>query len=77
VAHVDDKDWDRQIDEAGASFDDAKRKQMYFDLEKRAFEQAWYSTLWQQNWNWVFSSKFTNFQEVVTNRWDFSEMWMA
>jgi len=77
VAHVEDKEWDRLIDEAGASFDDAKRKQMYFDLEKRAFEQAWYSTLWQQNWNWVFNSKFTNFQEVVTNRWDFSEMWMA
>ncbi len=77
VAHVDDKEWDKLIDEAGASFDDAKRKQMYFDLEKRAFDQAWYSTLWQQNWNWVFNKKLTNFQEVVTNRWDFTEMWMA
>jgi hypothetical protein len=47
------------------------------DLEKRAFEQAWYSTLWQQNWNWVFNKKMTNFQEPVTNRWDFTEMWMA
>ena len=77
VAHIDDKEWDKAIDEAGASFDDAKRKQMYFDLEKRAFDQAWYSTLWQQNWNWVFNKKLTNFQEVVTNRWDFTEMWMA
>jgi peptide/nickel transport system substrate-binding protein len=77
VAHIEDKEWDKLIDDAGASFDDAKRKQMYFDLEKRAFEQAWYSTLWQQNWNWVFNKKLTNFQEPVTNRWDFTEMWMA
>ncbi|MCC6177918.1 MAG: ABC transporter substrate-binding protein [Chloroflexi bacterium] len=77
VAHVDDKEWDRMIDEAGASFDDTKRKQMYIDLEKRAFDQAWYSTLWQQNWNWVFNKKLTNFQEPVTNRWDFTETWMA
>jgi peptide/nickel transport system substrate-binding protein len=77
VAHIDDKEWDKLIDEAGASFDDAKRKQMYIDLEKRAFEQAWYGWLWQQNWNWVFNKKLTNFQEPVNNRWSFSETWMA
>ena len=77
VAHIEDKEWDKLIDEAGASFDDAKRKQMYIDLEKKAFEQAWYGWLWQQNWNWVFNKKLTNFQEPVTNRWDFTETWMA
>lgn len=77
VAHIDDKEWDRLIDEAAATFDDAKRKQLYLDLEKRAFEQAWYSTLWQQNWNWVFTSKLANFKEPVTNRWDFTESWLS
>jgi len=77
VAHLEDKEWNKLIDEAGASFDAPKRKQMYLDLEKRAFDQAWYGWLWQQNWNWVFNKKMTNFQEVVTNRWDFTEMWMA
>jgi peptide/nickel transport system substrate-binding protein len=77
VAHIEDKEWDKLVDDAGASFDDAKRKQMYMDLEKKAFETAWYGWLWQQNWNWVFNKKMTNFQEPVTNRWDFTEMWMA
>ena len=38
VAHVDDKDWDTLIDEAAATLDDAKRKQMYIDLEKKAYD---------------------------------------
>lgn len=77
VAHVEDKEWDKMIDDAGASFDDAARKQLYMDLEKRAFDQAWYGWLWQQNWNWVMNTKLTNFTEPVTNRWDFTDTWMA
>jgi ABC-type transport system substrate-binding protein len=76
VAHVDDKEWDRLIDEAAATLDPQKRKPLYFNLEKRAFEQAWYGWLWQQNWNWAFNKKLANFQEPVTNRWSFTEAWL-
>ena len=76
VAHLDDREWDRLLDEAAASFDAQQRKRMYLDLEKRAFEQAWYGWLWQQNWNWAFSSRFASFQEPVTNRWHFTESWL-
>ncbi|MGE3268904.1 MAG: ABC transporter substrate-binding protein [Chloroflexota bacterium] len=77
VAHIEDKEWDKLIDEAGAIFDTAKRKQMYMDLEKKAFDTAWYGWLWQQNWNWAFNKKMTGFVEPVTNRWDFTAMSMS
>ena len=77
VAHLEDKEWDKMIDDAGASFDGAKRKQMYLDLEKKAFDTAWYGWLWQQNWNWVYNKKLTNFVEPVTNRWDFTQTSMS
>ncbi len=77
VAHVEDKEWDKLIDDAAATFDVEKRKPLYFDLEKRAFEQAWYSTLWQQNWNWAFTNKLASFVEPVTNRWHFTESWLS
>jgi ABC-type transport system substrate-binding protein len=76
VAHVDDKEWDRQIDEAAASLDPQARKPLYFNLEKKAYDQAWYGWLWQQNWNWAFNKKLANFQEPVTNRWSFTEAWL-
>jgi len=76
VAHIEDKEWDRLIDEAGAIFDPTKRSQLYLDLEKRAFGQAWYGWLWQQNWNWAFNKQLVNFQEPVTNRWHFTESWL-
>jgi ABC-type transport system substrate-binding protein len=76
VAHVDDKEWDRLIDEAAATLDPQKRKPLYLNLEKRAFEQAWYGWLWQQNWNWALNKKLANFQEPVTNRWSFTEAWL-
>jgi len=76
VAHVDDKEWDRQIDEAAANLDPQARKPLYFNLEKKAYDQAWYGWLWQQNWNWAFNKKLANFQEPVTNRWSFTEAWL-
>ena len=76
VAHVDDKEWDRQIDAAAASLDPQTRKPLYFNLEKKAYDQAWYGWLWQQNWNWAFNKKLANFQEPVTNRWSFTEAWL-
>jgi peptide/nickel transport system substrate-binding protein len=76
VAHVDDKGWDRQIDEAAASLEPQARKPLYFNLEKKAYDQAWYGWLWQQNWNWAFNKKLANFQEPVTNRWSFTEAWL-
>ena len=77
VAHIDDKEWDKAIDDAASIFDDAKRQQLYMDLEKKAFGQAWYGWLWQQNWNWVFNKKLANFVEPVTNRWHFVESWLT
>ncbi|MDP8923640.1 MAG: ABC transporter substrate-binding protein [Chloroflexota bacterium] len=77
VAHLEDPEWDRMIDAAAATFDAEQRKQKYLDLERRAFEQAWYSTLWQQNWNWAFTNKLQNFVEPVTNRWHFTESWLG
>jgi peptide/nickel transport system substrate-binding protein len=76
VAHVDDKEWDRQIDEAAATLDPQARKPLYLNLEKKAYDQAWYGWLWQQNWNWAFNKKLANFQEPVTNRWSFTEAWL-
>jgi ABC-type transport system substrate-binding protein len=76
VAHVDDKEWDRLIDEAAATQDPQQRKQLYLNLEKRAYEQSWYGWLWQQNWNWAFNKKLGGFQEPVTNRWSFTEAWL-
>jgi peptide/nickel transport system substrate-binding protein len=77
VAHLEDKEWDRLIDEAAATFDPAQRKRMYLDLERKAFEQAWYGWLWQQNWNWVFTNRLANFIEPVTNRWHLSDSWLS
>ncbi len=68
---------DRLVDEAAATFDEPKRQQMYMDLEKRAFEQAWYGWLWQQNWNWAFNTRLNNFREGVTNQWYFTDTWLA
>jgi len=77
VAHIDDKAWDSAIDEAAATLDLQKRKQMYVELEKKSYEDPWYGWLWQQNWNWAFNKKLTNFQEPATNQWYFTDTWMA
>jgi peptide/nickel transport system substrate-binding protein len=77
VAHIDDKEWDKAIDDAASTLDAAKRKQMYLDMEKKAFDSAWYGWLWQQNWNWAFNKKLNNFQEPATNQWWFADTWLV
>jgi hypothetical protein len=50
---------------------------MYVDMEKKSYEQAWYGWLWQQNWNWAFNKKLSNFREPATNQWYFADSWLT
>ncbi|MCL4499397.1 MAG: ABC transporter substrate-binding protein [Chloroflexi bacterium] len=74
--HVDDPAMEKLIDEAAATYDTAKRKATYLDVQKKDFEDVYHGYLWQQNWNWAFSNKLKNFKEAVTNRWVFTDVWL-
>jgi ABC-type transport system substrate-binding protein len=76
VAHIADPAMDAKLDQAAASYDPQARKALYRDLAQQAYDDPWYGFLWQQNWNWVYSSKFQNFKEPVTNFWLLTENWM-
>jgi peptide/nickel transport system substrate-binding protein len=76
VAHLADPELDNLLDRAAASYDPEARKSTYRDLAQRAYDDPWYGFLWQQNWNWAFSTKFKNFREPVTNFWLFTDSWI-
>jgi ABC-type transport system substrate-binding protein len=77
VAHLNNPAWDNPIDTAAASYNTEERKKIYKQLAQMAYDDPWYGWLWQQNWNWLHSAKLKGFSEVVTNRWMFTEAWLA
>ncbi len=77
VAHVEDKSWDEIIDQGATTYDQAQRRKTYLDIERKAFDEAWYGYLWQQNWNWTYAKKLQNFKERITNRWFFTDCWLS
>lgn len=76
VTHLREAAWDGLIDTARATTDTAKRKALYRQMAQRAYDQAWFGYLWQQNWNWVHARKVKNFVEPVADRWIFTEVWL-
>ncbi|MCL4499396.1 MAG: ABC transporter substrate-binding protein [Chloroflexi bacterium] len=76
VIHMSDATWDKLIDQGASTYDQAARKKIYDEIQKMDYDLAWFAYLWQQNWNWAFSKKLKNFQEVPTNRWIFTETWL-
>lgn len=76
VAHIGDPTWDELLDRAVATYDQETRKAAYREMAQRAYDDPWYGFMWQQNWNWAFSTKFKNFSEPVTNFWLFTQNWM-
>lgn len=76
VAHLNDPAWDTRLESAERSYDIEERKKMYRQLAQVAYDDPWYGWLWQQNWNWLHSSKVKGFNEVPMNRWIFTETWI-
>ena len=77
VAHLEDPSWDKLIDGAATTLDQAQRIKLYRDLDQKSFDEAWYGWLWQQDWNWVHSKKLQNVREMVSGRWTFTDMWLT
>ena len=77
VAHLADSEIDEMIDAAASTYDEEERISLYHDLARRAYEDPWYGYLWQQNWNWAMRARVQNFEEPVTNRWMFNDVWLA
>jgi len=77
VAHLDDKEWDTLIDTASKTLEQAKRIEIYRQLDQKAFDGAWYGWLWQQDWNYVFNKKVQGVRKSVAGRNSFPEVWLA
>jgi ABC-type transport system substrate-binding protein len=77
VAHLEDPAWDKQIDAAATTMDQAERIKLYRQLDQRSFDDAWYGWLWQQDWNYVYSKKLNGVQETVAGRNEFAAYWLA
>ena len=77
VSHLESAEWDKLIDAGATTLDQAARIKIYRELDQKAFDDAWYGWLWQQDWNYVFNKKVQNVRESVAGRNSFPEVWLT
>jgi peptide/nickel transport system substrate-binding protein len=77
VAHLDSPAWNQRIDAAAATYDLEERKRLYAEIEKAAFDEAWYGYLWQQNYTWAMSKKLKDFREMAAAQWTLRDVWLG